>query len=249
MRGLRYFEKSQLARLRRCGLLAGLLASAPVAVQAQQVLVQANVADDTVKTAFGPNRRWFGHGYVALGLVAGPAETGAAVRYGLPSAEVRVGGRLKLRLSQSLALCGDLAYSYLRYELAQEAGKLVPASTLHQRESLALHQLSSEVALRLNVGRRGNAVGSYLDLLAGGSWAAGTRHSTDDVPTLGISSVETTERGLPYLRRFSGSAGARLGFDRYALVARYRLTPAFASGYAAWPELPRWVIGFEVGVF
>ena len=249
MRGLRYFEKGQLARLRRCGLLAWLLASAPVAVQAQQVLVQANVADDTVKTTFGPNRRWFGHGYVALGLVAGPAATGAAVRYGLPSAEVRVGGRLKLRLSQSLALCGDLAYSYLRYELAQEAGKLVPASTLHQRESLALHQLASEVALRLNVGRRGNAVGSYLDLLAGGSWAAGTRHSTEDVPAPGISSVETTERGLPYLRRFGGSAGARLGFDRYALVARYRLTPAFASGYAAWPELPRWVIGFEVGVF
>ena len=249
MRVLRYFQKGHLARLRRCGLLAGLLASAPVAVQAQQVLVQANVAEDTVKTNFGPNRRWFGHGYVALGLVAGPANTGATVRYGLPSAEVRLGGRLKLRLGQSVALCGDLAYAYLRYELAQEAGKLVPAPTLHERESLVLHQLATEVAVRLNFGRRGNAVGSYLDLLAGGSWAAGTRHSTEDLPAPGISSVETTESGLPYLRRFGGTAGARLGFDRYALVARYRLSPAFASGYAAWPELPRWVFGFEVGLF
>lgn len=236
-------------RLRRWGLVTMLLAGAPVAARAQQVLVQATVADDTVKTTFGPNRRWFGHGYVALGLVAGTAKTGAVLRYGFTSAEARVGGRLKLRLGQSVALCGDLSYAYLRYELAQEASKLVPAPTLHQRETLALHQFATEIALRLNYGRRGNAVGSYLDLLAGGSWASGTRHTTEDVPAPGINSVETTESGLPYLRRFGGCAGARLGFDRYALVARYRLSSAFASGYTAWPELPRWVLGFEVGLF
>lgn len=249
MKGFHYLQSSSPARLQRWCALGALLAGSPVAVRAQQVLVQGNVAADTVKTTFGPNRRWFGHGYVALGLVAGPAETGTALRYGSPSAEVRVGGRLKLRLGQSVALCGDLAYAYQRYELAQKAGKVVPSPALHQRENLALHQLASDIAVRLNYGRRGNAVGGYLDLLAGGSWAAGTRHTTEDVPAPGIKSVETTESGLPYLRRFGASTGARLGLDRYALVARYRLTPAFASGYAAWPELPRWVIGFEVGVF
>lgn len=235
--------------LQRRAWLAALLAGVPVAAQAQQVLVQANVADDTVKTTFGPNRRWFGHGYVALGLVAGPAEAGARLRYGFPSAEARVGGRLKRRLSQSVALCGDLAYAYLRYDLAQEAGKRVPAPTLHQRESLVLHQIATEFAVRFNYGRRGNAVGRYLDLLAGGNWAAGTHHSTEDTPAPGIGSVETTESGLPYLRRFGGIAGARLGFDRYALAARYRFSPAFAPAYAAWPELPRWVVGVEVGLF
>ena len=249
MKGLHRSQNRSLDRLQRWCALGALLAGTPMAARAQQVLVQANVAADTVKTTFGPNRRWFGHGYVALGLVAGPAETGATLRYGLPSTEVRVGGRLKLRLGQSVALCGDLAYAYQRYELAQEAGKVVPSSVLHQRENLVLHQVASEIVLRLNYGRRGNAVGSYLDLLAGGSWAVGTRHTTEDVPAPGIKSVETTESGLPYLRRFGTSAGARLGLDRYALVARYRLTTAFASGYAAWPELPRWVIGIEVGLF
>ena len=249
MMRLHNYLKSGAVVLRRGSLLASLLAGAPMAARAQQVLVQANVADDTVKTTFGPNRRWFGHGYVALGLVAGPAQTGAAVRYGSTSAEARLGGRLKLRLNRSVALCGDLAYAYLRYELAQEAGKLLPAPTLHQRESLVLHQLTTEVALRFNYGRRGNAVGSYLDLLAGGSWAAGTRHNTEDAPAPGIGAVETIESGLPYLRRFGGSAGGRLGFGRYALAARYRLSPAVASRYAAWPELPRWVVGFEVGLF
>ena len=233
----------------RWGLVAGLLGLALPAARAQQVLVQANVADDTVKTIFGPNRRYFGHGYLGYGLVAGPAGSGAAVRYGLGSSELRAGGRLKVRFSQALALVLDLGYAYRRYDLAQNDQKTVPSTVLHRHESLGLHLLNSEIGLRLNAGRRGNAVGSYLDLLAGGGWVAGTRHTTDDDPAPGIGAVETTEYGLPYLRRWTGGVGARLGFDRYALVGRYRLAPAFGASYAAWPELPRWVLGVEVGLF
>ncbi len=234
------------ARLLALGLL---LAAGPRAARAQQVLVHANVADDTIKTTFGPNRRYFGHLYLAYGLVAGPAGAGAGLRHGLPSAELRGGGRLKFRLTQALALNLDLGYDYLRYDLAQNGQKTVPSFALHRRETLGLHQLYSEVSLRLNAGRRGNAVGRYLDLLASGSWAAATRHTTRDDPGPGIGSVETTEHGLPYLRRWAGGVGARLGLDRYALTARYRLSPAFGAAYRAWPELPRWVLGVEVGLF
>lgn len=221
----------------------------PGAAHAQQVLVQANVAEDTIKTEFGPNRRYFGHVYVGYGLVAGPAGAGAGVRYGLASSELRVGSRLKFRLTQTLALNLDLGYGYRRYELRQDAQKTVPAPALHRRESLGAHQVYSEVGLRLNAGRRGNTVGRYLDLLAGGGWAVGTAHTTEDEPAPGIGTVETTERGLPYLRRWTGAAGVRLGIDRYALVGRYRLTSAFGASYAAWPELPRWVLGVELGLF
>ena len=219
------------------------------AAQAQQVLVQGNVADDTVKTRFGPNRRYFGHLYFGYGLVAGPAGQGAALRYGPRSAEVRGGGRLKFRLNPTLALNLDLGYAYLRYNLAQNDQKAVPSPALHKNESLSLHQVTSEVSLRLNYGRRGNAVGRYVDLLMGGNWAAATSHTTEDEPMPGIGSVETTERGLPYLRRWAGSVGGRAGIDRYALAARYRLSPAFGAGYSAWPELPRWVCGLEIGLF
>lgn len=230
----------------RVGLLLG--ATVP-AVQAQQVLVQANVADDTVKTTWGPNRRYFGHLLVGYGLVVGPAGAGAGLRYGFPSAEVRGGGRLKFRFTQALAFNLDLGYAYRRYALAQDGQKTVPTPALHRRESLGLHQLYAESSLRLNAGRRGNAIGRYLDLLAGGSWAVATTHTTEDDPGPGIGSVETTEHGLPYLRRWTGSVGARLGIDRYALAARYRLSPAFGAAYASWPELPRWVLGVEMGLF
>jgi hypothetical protein len=216
---------------------------------AQQVLVQANVADDTVKTSFGPNRHYFGHFYAGYGVLAGPASTGAALRYGLRSAELRAGGRLKVRLSQAWAFNVDLGYGYLRYDLAQNGQKVLPTPDFHRRESLALHQLYSEVSLRFNYGRRGNAVGSYFDLLASGGWVAGTSHTTEDNPAPGIGSVETTERGLSYLRKWTTGVGARVGFDRYALTARYRLGSAYASSYTAWPELPRWQFGVELGLF
>lgn len=230
-------------------LLLGLLTGAPPAACAQQVLVQANVADDTVKTTFGPNRRYFGHAYVGYGLLAGPAGTGAAVRYGPGSAELRGGGRLKFRFTQTLALNADLGYAYQRFSLAQSSQKLVPTPRLQRSERLGLHQLYSELSLRLNYGRRGNAVGRYFDLLAGGGWVAATSHTTEDEPAPGIASVETTERGLPYLRRWWGGVGGRVGVDRYALTARYRLSSGYAPTYAAWPELPRWTLGVEVGLF
>jgi len=233
----------------RLGLLLVLGGAAQPAAHAQQVLVQANVADDTVKTAFGPNRRYFGHLYLGYGLVAGPAGSGAGLRHGLHSTELRGGGRLKVRLSQALALNLDAGYAYLRYDLAQNDQKTVPTPAQHRRENLGLHQLYSEISLRLNAGRRGNSVGSYLDLLAGGTWVAATSHTTEDDPAPGIGSVETTERDLPYLRRWSGGVGARLGFDRYALAARYRLSPSFSPGFAAAPELPRWLLGVEIGLF
>ena len=229
-------------------LAAGTLLLGPAA-RAQQVLVQANVADDTIKTTFGPNRRYFGHVYVAAGLLAGAAGRGAAIRTGLGSAELRGGGRFKVRFTQTLALNLDLGYAYQRYELVQNGHKLVPTPAQHLREGLALHQIYSDLSLRLNAGRRGNAVGCYLDLLAGGGWAAATSHTTEDEPGPGIGSEETTEYGLPYLQRWAGSVGARVGVDRYALVVRRRLSPVFGSAYAAWPELPRWVLGLEIGVF
>lgn len=217
--------------------------------QAQQVLVQANVADDTVKTVFGPNRNYFGHAYLGYGLLAGPAGRGAGLRYGSRSSELRGGGRLKFRLTQTLALNLDLGYGYTRYDLAQTPQKTVPAPTQHRREALGLHQLYSEISVRVNAGRRGNTIGQYFDLLAGGGWVAATSHATDDEPGPGIGTVQTTERGLPYLRRWTGGVGARLGIDRYALAARYRLSPAFGAEYARWPELPRWVLGIEIGLF
>ncbi|MFD1470117.1 hypothetical protein ACFQ48_17950 [Hymenobacter caeli] len=223
----------------------------PAGARAQQVLLRADVADDTLTNLTGPNRRYFGHLYAGAGLVAGGSAGAAPLRYGLASHEIQLGARLKRRFTQNVALMADVRYAYLRYGFAQTAAKAFPGPGLHRAEALGLHQLQAETGLRFNAGRRGNTVGSYLDLLAWGGWVAATAHTTDDDPPPGgPAATSTTETGLPYLRRWTGGVGARLGFDRYALVARRRLTDALRPGAApAAAGLPPWVVGVEIGLF
>ena len=238
-------------RLLAAALWLGAVGPRPGAARAQQVLLRADVADDTLASRTGPNRRYFGHLYAGAGLVAGGGTAGAPLRYGWASREIQLGGRLKRRFTQNVALVADARYAYLRYGFDQTAAKAFPSPGPHRAEALGLHQLQTEIGLRLNAGRRGNTVGSYLDLLAWGGWVAGTAHTTaDDPPPGGPAATSTTETGLPYLRRWTGGAGARLGFDRYALVARRRLGPVLRPGLVpAGTALPPWVLGVEIGLF
>lgn len=225
---------------------AGLLR--PVGGQAQRVLLQSVVAEDTVYDQFGPNRRFFNHLYLGYMPVIGRAAgAGAKLRYG-SSAEFMVGVRNKFRLSEPLSTGFDLRFVRLTYDLAQTSGKVLPTTELHYRESLAMSQLQLEAFVRLNVGQRGNVIGRYLDLTGWGGWALSTAHRFEDKPSTGPKKVQLTENGLPYLRRWPYGVGARLGSGRYAAVARYRLSDTFTSAASLlYPELPRWTVGVELG--
>lgn len=233
-------------------LAVPLLLLYPLAGRAQQVLVEGDVAEDTLRADYGPNRRYFAHFFVGSGLVLGPAGgPGARLRYGLPSSELELGARLKRRCSQTLALTLALRYALQTLALAQTDQKTLPNPTRHLRESLRLQQLQLEAGLRLNAGRRGNVVGRYLDLLAWGGAMLATAHLTEDEPApgSGASTLEATERGLNYLARWPAGLGLRLGSGHLALTGRYRLTPALRGAAAGGAEPPRGVLGLEIGLF
>lgn len=231
------------------GVLMGVLLL-PLAGRAQQVLVAGEVAQDTLRPDFGPNRRYFAHFFVGGGLVLGPAGgPGARLRYGPPSNELELGARFKRRYSQTLALTLSLRYALQTFALAQTDQKTLPNPTQHLHESLRLQAVQLEAGLRLNAGRRGNVVGRYLDLLAWGGRVLATAHLTEDepAPSAGATTLDTAERGLSYLARWPAGVGLRLGSGHLALTGRYRLTPALRG--AAGPELPRGVLGLEIGLF
>ncbi|GAA3947705.1 hypothetical protein [Hymenobacter algoricola] len=228
-------------------LLAVLLSLAPPRARAQRVLLRENVAADTIRPTFGPNRAYFSHVYFGYGLVAGrSSREGAELRYG-SSAEVQLGLRNKWRLNQRLALGLDGRYARPVYHLAQTSTKVLPDPVLHRREYLALPQLQSEALLRLSYGRRGNAIGRYVDVVGWGGWVLGSVHHTEDSPAAGSRKIQTAQRGLAYVNRWSYGTGLRLGSGRYALAGRYRLSNVFRPAYQArYPELPRWLLGLEL---
>jgi hypothetical protein len=229
------------------GLLGLLLAAAPA--RAQRPLLSTEVAADTVRQTYGPHRRYFAHLFISYQPVLGPGPRGAELRP-WASAEKSLGVRQKLRLTSVLAVGTDLRYVYQRYSLAQTADKVLPDATLHHRETLTLHRADLEAWARLRFGRQGNTVGRYLDLTGWGGWVVGTAHHTEDAPGNGRARrVKTTETGLPYLQRWAYGAGGRLGSQRVALTARYRLSDTFRGPQAGvYPELPRWVLGLELGL-
>ncbi|WP_223649568.1 hypothetical protein [Hymenobacter psoromatis] len=223
-------------------VMLALLAAAPAA-RAQQVLLQTDVATDTLPPRTGPNRRYFGHLYVGYALAAGPSALG--VQRGLSSSELQLGGRLKRRLGPYLALNTDLRYAYLRYGLAPDAPRPLPFGAGFDSQTIGFHQAQAEASLRFNPGRRrGNTVGRYLDLLGYGGWAFSTNYTTRQ-PSASGGQLEVVAHQPDYLARWQGGVGLRVGSGALALVGRYRLSALLPS--PALPEPPRLLLGLEIG--
>ncbi len=243
MRSKILVQKNARQHLPGAALLALLLAGP--AARAQQVLLQTDVANDTIPNRTGPNRRYFGHLYVGYALAAGPSALG--VRHGAASSELQLGGRLKRRFTSLFALNTDLRYAYLRYGLDPDIARPAPFGPRFDSQVLSYHQVQGEASLRLNPARRrGNTVGRYLDLLAYGGWAFTTNYATEGPGPSG-GRLEVVAHRPDYLARWQGGVGARLGSNSLALVGRYRLSQAL--GGSGLPEPPRWLLGLEVGWF
>lgn len=243
--------------MRRCSpvwpplLILLLLTVWPHLAVAQRVLLRADPATDTVPGRYGPNRAFYQHLYLGYTAVVGEADgPGAPLRYP-QSGEVFAGLRNKWRVTGATAAGLDARFAYLRYQLRQNGAKQVPTAQPHYRESLGLTQLQLEPFVRLSFGRRGNVVGHYLDLSGWGSWALSSNYSYEDRPGQGQGARTLVREVRPaYLRRWSWGLGTRLGTGRYALVGRYRLANTFNSvAPANYPELPRWLLGIEIGIF
>jgi hypothetical protein len=235
--------------LKTAALVGGLATLGAPAAYAQRVLLGSNTGQDTVREAYGPNRFFFRHLFLSYVPIVGQSD--GAELHAFRSAEFSLGARHKYRLSQAAAVGFDLRYTRLNYSLKQTTDKVLPTAAQHYSEALVLHQAVLEPFVRLNMGRRGNVVGHYLDLTGWGGWVAGTVHAYEDRPGApGASRTVVHERGLNYLRRWPAGVGARLGSNRYAAVVRYRLTNTFTGTTAAgYPELPRWAAGLELGLF
>jgi hypothetical protein len=124
----------------RLGAAGAALALLPLGAWAQRVLLRENVAADTIRTTFGPNRAYFSHLYFGYGFLLGASSReGAQVRYGA-SAEPQVGLRNKWRLTQHLALGLDGRYARPVYYLAQNSctsASIWPCPSCRPRHSCA----------------------------------------------------------------------------------------------------------------
>jgi len=213
---------------------------------AQEILLQQNVKADTIRPTRGPNLKNFTYGYIGLGF---PFYTNEAVNYTKPglSSAFNIGIRYKRRLTNYLALGLDLGLNSTAYKIKQKEPKTFPDNTVNDKEKFQISTLASSAFVRINVGRRGNYIGNYLDMGAYGGWNFQKKYKTINTNDEGEKVKESTTQ-LKYVENFSYGLLGRIGIGRYALTAGYRLSDIFKSSYAM-PELPRLMVGVEVGLF
>jgi hypothetical protein len=201
---------------------------------------------------WGKNRTNYIHFYGSYGFVAGAPEGNAYdMKYGL-SREWKFGIRYKLRVCNFYAMGLDFAIAQSRYRFAQTGSNTFPDSVMHDQEYLGLSTFGLDYYNRFNFGKRGNKVGKYLDLGVYSTYTFSTYHRFVDklsTPYLGSSKAKTKLYGLNYINDIQWGFKARIGKNRYALWATYRMSDWFNSKVPSGIELPRAMVGVEIGMF
>ncbi len=216
----------------------------------QTVLLEEDVAADTIPETFGPNLKKYRHLYLEYGFLADRAENDSMKMIYGHSHNLVFGLRYKYKISNFLALGWDIHISSWSYRIKQNDNKILPNDIKHDKERLTVSNLGVEFYTRLNFGKRGNHMGNFVDFAAFGNLTAGGEHYTyDKLDTVDINNankVEVRNRGLNYLEPYNYGVKLRFGLNRYIFTATYRVSDIIKNN--TYPELPRLFIGFQIGL-
>jgi len=212
----------------------------------QAVLLDVDVSKDTIVKKVGPNLRHFHHVFMGYGFVADKSEAGAEINYG-KSTFFDVGYRYKLKVCKFYAIGTDLSWVSTTYNLKQNSFKVLPDTLLNEKEKLSFSSFNLGIYNRINYGRRGNHVGNFIDFGAYGQANVNLVHFTKNKMPNG-SIQEVFNKKLKYYEPFTWGLHGRIGFNRYIFTGQYRMGNIL-KGSSSYPELPRLIVGFQIGFY
>lgn len=232
-------------------VLAGLLLFL-VEGKAQRTLFEQDVDTSGAIPKFGPNRAFYVHPYVAYGLMFWPQEDGARTKW--YSSNYAYALRFKRKLAWWDSWIVDIGYRYDYFSLNQKKTKMAPLDTIrHSREFLSVHNVSGEFCNRINFSRRGDVLGTWLDIGVYADWVFRTsdryvdRYEDPNSPAGRYYRDKRRIVGLPYIQTRNYGFVLRCGGENTALFVRYRLNELIKDrADADDPDLPKLTIGIEI---
>ena len=224
-----------------------------VSLSAQDIVLDKKV-DGQYQDKRGPNMRQYGHGYVGLGLVIPYQNNSGSMIDPGRSPEFTIGYRYKLKLLSFYAIGFDLSGNWIKYGIRAEHS--VPAditsNPLSQARdadklSMTISSLDAEVYNRINIGKRGNILGNYLDIGLKGEWNYMQKLVIRESPAGDdyYSKSRIVQKNLSFIERFSTLVSARIGINKYIIYGNYRISELITAGYST-PELPPVTAGFQL---
>lgn len=238
-------------------LLAILLFLAASSVlTAQEVLIDEQVTDSVVEPRFGPNYKHFVQTIYSFGFMLPSDNNPSAPKYVEYGFQFPVGFRYKYKIDNHLALGSDVYFKWTWFDFDTTRAGSVAYST----ENYSLGAWGLAPYLRFNFGKRGNHLGTFVDIFAFGelnpvrSYEYRIESDMIDPILAGQNSLhkDVIYSKLNFIQKYSAGAGIRFGWKDFALFAQYRLTQLYLEDKAPavlnHSEFPAFCFGLEFGM-
>lgn len=226
--------------MKSIALTLAIMAGMSMGSQAQSVLLEQDVNQDTIIPSKGANRTFFTSSYFAVGSILGSStgDSSLAMATG-KSWELKYGISYKIRACNYYGVVFN--FDYGRQAFYQE-----PVDPQNKYEKYILNNAGLGLMNRFNFGKRGNRVGNYLELGASGQYAFMVRKKVltqkDDKDAV-YKSLKATFNDPHEINKLNYYADARLGFGHYVVYGRYLLSDIL-NDKANGAQFPAITVGF-----
>lgn len=222
----------------------------------QSELIHENVKDYNYfsQKTFGPNGKYFF--WLSLDYffkTPNPINQQVAIQY-FTSAQFNYGYKIKIKFLKIFSLGTDFHYSceYFTFK-NQFLANTNPA--IFNLEKLILNNLGSEFFLRIKYDKNQNSFGIYSDFGVWGDWIFDNRH-TIKLENLQNNIYQSSKqkivnKNLSYINDYQYGAYLRIGYNKYALTIKYRLSNMFSDNFISSfskYDMPKLSLGFHLSI-
>lgn len=211
----------------------------------QDVILHEFVTEKKEKPKVGPNCRYFNHFYFSIGVNAATKNNEAGIKT-FSSGCSSFGNRSILRINKYMAAGISIELNNSKFNILQTVTKNVHDSILHKKEIFYLNDIGSCAFLRLNFNRRrGIYTGNFVDIGLYGNLNFRKQRFIEDNTDSGTI-LKIWYKNISYIENLNYGLQFRLGFNRYVLFGKYRLSDIFKPE-KDFSQLPAFSAGIEIG--
>jgi hypothetical protein len=219
----------------------------------QKMLLDKDVSK-AYKNIRGPNTKSFKQICFGAGLIINNSKYTEINN--LKSRYLAICFRQKFKLLSFYSIGYEVGYHAWHFNIRQTEEKMIPNEEVHDKEKLRFHGSKLLLFNRLNIGKRGNVIGKFIDFGGYVNYVFSSTHYTKDKIQDDISTSDPAVHAeirvvknsrLDYIQNFGYGLFARAGINWAALNVTYRISDIFKERYH-WTELPRLSVGFEVTI-
>lgn len=206
--------------------------------QAQTIVLEQDVNMDTAVSDYGKNRRNFLGTWVGIGMNVGQTDNDSIeLKTGSDRFTFGVYYKRKVAKVYSVLLSANYTVSEYKFKVPDDI----------KYNNLRVNEVNAEFGNRINFGKRGNVIGNYLELGISGIYVFHTKLESKqkiDDDLVQYSSRKTELTGLKYVEKVNYSVHARLGINKFAITADYRLSDLTTDGVSY--NLPPLTLGIRL---